>query len=198
MGSKDRLKDGALSDSHDLGPVDSEFLELGHRVGKTVVAGRAGGVQILDAVNLFGSVGQVEVDRERPHQLDGLDHVDAVEKLSEGRAGLLVAPKAPGHGPNLLDALEQAGPVLAHQGIAQLGAQPSDVVAKCGIYLVEMVGRCHGIQTFIAQLMAGALAKTAAIARTEVALQKSHIILSGFVLIYNGATFSFISKLLSG
>lgn len=47
------------------------------------------------------------------------------------------------------DALQQFWAVLANQRIAELVAQPSDVVAKCRIDFVEMVSRCHGSEVLI-------------------------------------------------
>ena len=95
MSSEHRAEVGVPGGRHDLSPVDAKILELGHRVSEAEAAGKAAGVEILDAVDLLGSVGQVKVDRECPYQAYGLHHIHIVEHLGQGCARLLVAPQAP-------------------------------------------------------------------------------------------------------
>ena len=93
-------------------------------------------VEVFDAVNLFGHVGEVEVDRERPDQEDGLVGVGVAEQVGQlpgdvGAVALLA--QAAGEHAHLLDAVEQVLAVLAHQGVAELVAEASDVGPECGI-----------------------------------------------------------------
>ncbi len=85
--------------------------------------------QIADAVRLFGNVGQIEVRRERPDQIDSLlqpkfrEH--PVQALPGG--GITIRANRLGKGPDLLDQLEQPASLLAGQRIAQLVAETADI-----------------------------------------------------------------------
>ncbi len=68
-------------------------------------------VQVVDAVDLLGHVGQVEVGGERSDQSDGVDHIDRGQytgELGTGGVAVFLAQTASQH-PNVFDELEEFG-----------------------------------------------------------------------------------------
>ena len=97
--------------------------------------------QLAAAVHLLGDVGQVEVRRERAHQLGRGGDVDGAEQLLGG--GRVLAAE----GADRLDQLEQLGTLLPGEGLAEQRAQPADVGAQVAAVerVVEgRVGVGHG------------------------------------------------------
>ena len=86
-------------------------------------------------MDLFGHVGQVEVDGEGSHQEDGVGHVGVVEKIVElgvdpflqGRAVGVVLAEVAGQGADPLHGIQQIFAVLANQRATQLGPQASNI-----------------------------------------------------------------------
>src|SRR5690606_16240274 len=89
--------------------------------------------QVLDAVDLLGDVGQIEVGRERPHQLDGLLEVERLEETIQplDRFPAVGLASRLGQAAHLLHQLEESGAVLARQRLPELGSQPTYVGAEC-------------------------------------------------------------------
>ncbi len=80
-------------------------------------------------MGLLGDVGQVEVGRERPHQVDCLPQVKLPEHRLQARPGLNVLVRADrlGEGPYLFDEIQQLRSVLTCHGVAQLRPETADV-----------------------------------------------------------------------
>ena len=82
------------------------------------------------AVHLLDDVGQVEVGVEGTYQAGGGLLVDVTEQLGGRRR---VGPRERADG---LDELEQLGALLAHERVAQQGADAPDVDAQCKVRVI--------------------------------------------------------------
>ena len=80
---------------------------------------------LAGSVHLLGDVGQVEVGAEGAHQPGRGVQVDVLEERGEVGAALVAA-----HPAYLLYQVEQLGPLLADQGLAEQVAQPAYVGPK--------------------------------------------------------------------
>ena len=99
-------------------------------------------VQILDAMYLLGHVREVEVDREGPDEVDGVDDAEVLEHGAEILTSTIVtlAPQLARQRAYALDLVEQSLAFLADQCLAELSAESANVRAKSG---VEMFRCCH-------------------------------------------------------
>ncbi len=112
--------------------------DRGHRARQPALLGRPV-AQAAYPVHLLGDVGQVEVRGEGAHQRrGGVDRQPGQQRpdlvaggVAVGDPGRLLALL--GQGPNLLDEVEQAGAVLAHQRVAQQLTDPAHVPAQRGV-----------------------------------------------------------------
>ena len=87
-------------------------------------------LELPAAVHLLDDVGQVEVGVEGAHQAGRGLLVDVTEQLG-GRRRV-----GPGERADGLDELEQLGPLLAHERVAQQGADAPDVDAQCKVRVI--------------------------------------------------------------
>ena len=136
MGGEHRTEFGASDQLGDLGGGDAgvdqgmdRFVELVGRV-------RRAAVEVLDAVDLLGDVGQVEVHRERPDQEDGVGDVGVVEEVAEFCADVPVRtqlPEVPGQGSGSFHRLEESLAMLADERVAQLVSETPDVGPQGGV-----------------------------------------------------------------
>ena len=113
-----------------LDPVDGLF--------EVTLAFGAG--QFPDPVGLLGHVGEIEVGREGPDQFDGGGEIELLEEGCETVVGLGVAldPHGLGMAPDLLDQVQQLLPVLAGQGLSELGPETANVGPQ------GLIGPCLG------------------------------------------------------
>ena len=155
-GSARRL--GGMGGEHrpQLGPGDQvgDLLWSDARVGQgldglfeLVGEVRRARVQVLDPVDLFGHVGQVEVNGEGTDQQDGVGDVGVVEQFVEfGRYVLVRAlvPKVAGQHPDPLYGVEQRLAVLADESVAELVSEAPDVGSQGGVGGFRAAVRRHG------------------------------------------------------
>jgi hypothetical protein len=87
------------------------------------------GRQLVDPVDLFSDIGQVEVCGERPDQGDHVLKVELTKELVEvGPCGFRAAPpRRLAESPYLFNEVEEVLSVLADESISQLVAEPADV-----------------------------------------------------------------------
>ncbi len=103
------------------------------------------GPQAADPVDLFGGVGQVEVEGEGTHQVGGLLDRQGAQQFADLGDDVVRAPRAGGVGAaaggflgflgeeaDLLHEVEEFGTVLADQGFAQQGGDAADVCPQFG------------------------------------------------------------------
>ncbi len=121
---------------HFLG-AESIVDEAGDGFVESVVSGGFGLGEIIDAVNLLGGVGQVEVGRERPHELDRINELDPGEGISQELIGFVILAEFAGERANLLDPVEKLRPVLSDQSIAELAAEPTNIASQNRVEVVE-------------------------------------------------------------
>ena len=102
-----------------LNPVD--------RLVEVALAFGAG--QLADPMGLLGHVGEIEVGRERPDEVDRRGEVELLEEGGQEIVGLGVAldPHRLGMAPDLLDQVEQLFAVLSGEGLTELGSEPANV-----------------------------------------------------------------------
>ncbi len=155
-------------DGADVQPVD-HFLEyarpglrgdFGDGLGQPAVLLRPG-PQAADPVDLLGRVGQVEVEREGTDQVGGLLDWQGAEQFTDLFDDVVRAPRAGGIGTtaggflgllgeeaDLLNQLQELGPVLAHQGFTQQSGDAPDIGPQfrgevgCGIHCSVSHGNC--------------------------------------------------------
>jgi predicted amidohydrolase len=142
MGGEDRAKIERTSGRDDLLIVDALRLQPGHRLREPPIATERRRVQVVDAMHLFGRIGQVEVDGERPHQMDGVDHVNVFEDLGELNGRRRVTPQLTGDGSHAFDPIEEVGALLANERVAELISEPPDIGSQRRVDRLEIrVGR---------------------------------------------------------
>ena len=118
--------------------------DVRHRLGQPAVL-LLPGAQPADPVDLFGGVGQVEVEGEGPDQVGRLLKRQGAEQLADLGNDVVRAPRAGGvraapggllgflgQQAHLLHEVEELGAVLADQGFAQQGGDPAYVGAEFG------------------------------------------------------------------
>ena len=89
-------------------------------------------VEVLDPVNLFGHVGQVEVHRKGSDEQVGLSRVGIVEQRGQPPGHRVVGfegAEVSGERSDPFDCVEQLWSVLTNEGVAQLVAEPPYVGA---------------------------------------------------------------------
>ena len=90
---------------------------------------RAIGPDVAGALDLFGDVREVEVDGERTGELGrGLDIGPIDAACCRGRVGAHALP-------DLFDEIEQPIALLAHDGLAEQGAELADLAAQLGLMI---------------------------------------------------------------
>jgi len=98
-------------------------------------------------VDLFGHVGQVEVNGEGTDQQDGVGDVGVIEQFVEFRRYVLVGalvPKVASKRPDPLYGIEQGLAMLADESVTELVSEASNVGSQGGIGGFRAAVRRHG------------------------------------------------------
>ena len=136
VGGEDGLEVDTVDEGGDVGGRNAGVDQPAHGLVEVAVGAGAADVEVLDAVDLLGDVGEVEVHGEGADQLDGLVGVSVGQEAGElGGAALAAAflAEVPGEATDLFDGLEQGFAVLADEGVAELVAESADVGTQGGV-----------------------------------------------------------------
>ena len=141
MGGEDRVELHPVRRRCDFIGGETELDQPAHRLREAFGAGRAVLGQVIDPMDLLGGVGEMEIGCERADKLNGANDIGVAERIREFLPDRVVAlPECSGQGAHVLDLFKEFGTHLAYQGVAELAPQTSDVAAKGGVELVEIVG----------------------------------------------------------
>jgi hypothetical protein len=84
---------------------------------------------LIETVNLLRNIREMKIRRERPGESAQSRHIKIIEERSQSFSVPCVYRTAqpPRDRPHTLNEIKQVTPLLTHQGISELVAEPSDI-----------------------------------------------------------------------